>query len=166
MRVNVIGTTASGKSTFARKLAEVSDAPYVEMDAIYWGADWHEPSDGEFFSKLESSISSSSWILDGNYSRTLHIKWKEVQTIIWLDYSFSRTIYQSISRALKRIYFKTELWPNTGNIETLSKMFSKDSIILWCLKNYWKNKRQFKSLMNKPIYSHIQFVRLTSHQHE
>lgn len=162
MKINVVGTTASGKSTFGRKLAESIDVPYVEMDVLFWGPNWHEPSDHEFFSKLESSISSASWVLDGNYSRTMHIKWKDVETVIWLDYSFIRTIYQSISRAFKRAYSKSELWPNTGNVETLAKMFSKDSIILWCLKNYWNNKRKYENLMSNPNYSHIRFVQITS----
>lgn len=160
MKINVIGTTASGKSTFGKELAAKIDVPFIEMDAVFWGANWHEPTDSEFFRDLESAMASPSWVLDGNYTRATPIKWKNVDTVIWLDYSFPRTMLQSLSRAIKRASLKTELWPNTGNYETFSRMFSKDSIVLWCLKNYAKNRKRYKKVLSNPDYSHIQFVHL------
>ena len=162
MKINVVGTTASGKSTFGRKLAKTINAPFVEMDTIFWGPNWREPSDTEFFKDLEEALSSSTWVLDGNYTRTTHIKWREIDTVIWLDYKFPRTICQSLFRAIKRAYSKTELWPNTGNYETFGKMFSRDSIVWWCIKNYSKNREKYKGIMSNSKYSHIQFIHLRS----
>ncbi|POB78817.1 adenylate kinase, partial [Vibrio vulnificus] len=39
---------------------------------------------------------------------------------------------------------------------------SKDSIILWTLKTYSKNRSRYTELLNDPKYSHIKFVRITS----
>ena len=39
-RINVVGTSCSGKSTLARALAERLNAPYIELDAIFWDRDW------------------------------------------------------------------------------------------------------------------------------
>lgn len=164
MKINIVGTTGSGKSTFGRKLAEAKGIPFIEMDRIFWGPDWYEPSDTEFFKKLETAISSSCWVLDGNYTRTTHIKWKHVDTVIWLDYSFRKTFLQSVSRAIKRSYNKTELWPDTGNYETFGKMFSADSIIWWCVKNYSKNRKKYIRVMRNPDYSDIRFIHLRSPQ--
>lgn len=164
MKINVIGTTASGKSTFGRELATKIDVPYIEMDAVFWGPNWQQPSDNVFFENLESAISSPHWVLDGNYSRTTDIKWKNIDTVIWLDYSFARTLYQSVSRAINRAYLKTELWPNTGNYESFGRMISKDSIIWWCIKNYSKNRKRYLKVMNNPDYSHIEFVHLRTPQ--
>jgi adenylate kinase family enzyme len=36
----VVGTTGSGKSTMAGRLAERLSIPHVELDAIYWGPNW------------------------------------------------------------------------------------------------------------------------------
>jgi len=160
MKINIVGSSASGKSTFGRKLAQTINIPFIEMDAIFWGPDWHEPSDMEFFKNLKNALSPPNWVLDGNYTRTTHIKWKEVDTVIWLDYSFQRTIYQSISRAITRAFLKTELWPNTGNYETFGRMFSRDSIVWWCIKNYSKNRQKYFKAMNNPKYAHIEFIRL------
>jgi len=132
------------------------------MDEVFWGADWREPADAEFFPKLEAALSDKSWVLDGNYTRTIPIKWNDVDMVIWLDYSFSRTLYQSLTRAISRSYTKRELWPNTGNHETFRKMFSKDSIVLWMIRGYSRNRSKYLKAMSNTSFSHIEFLQLTS----
>lgn len=51
-RINVVGTSGSGKSTFSQMLAETLEYPHLEMDAIYWKPNWQESSDDEFFTNL------------------------------------------------------------------------------------------------------------------
>jgi hypothetical protein len=48
------------------------------MDAVFWGPNWHWPGDEEFFTKLKNELSRDAWILDGNYTRTIPIKWENV----------------------------------------------------------------------------------------
>lgn len=162
-RINVIGTSGSGKSTISRMLASKLNYLYLEMDAIFWKPHWQESSDEEFFANLTDKLSGEHWVLDGNYSRTAKIKWDRVDTIVWIDYSFSRTLFQAVKRALVRIMTQQELWENTGNTESFRKsFFSKDSIILWTLRGYAKNRVRYTKLLNDPKYSHIKFVRITS----
>lgn len=162
-RVNIIGSSGSGKSTFSKRLSSVLKIPCIEMDAVFWGPDWSYPSDEEFFRKIENLLDQECWILDGNYTRTTPIKWKRVQTVIWIDYSFPRTIFQSVKRATKRAFTKNEIWPGTGNRETFRKsFFSKESIILWSLKNYGKIKTRYRKTFSDSHYSHIQFIRISS----
>ncbi|MBF4270088.1 adenylate kinase [Vibrio anguillarum] len=162
-RINVIGTSGSGKSTFSRQLANKLKYPYLEMDAIFWKPSWQESTDEEFFANLTESLSGEQWVLDGNYNRTAGIKWARADTIIWVDYSFPRTLFQAVKRALTRIVTKQELWGKAGNVESFKKSFlSKDSIILWTLKTYKTNRIRYKELLNDPRYSHINFVRVTS----
>ncbi|HBC3480974.1 TPA: adenylate kinase [Vibrio parahaemolyticus] len=164
-RINVIGTSGSGKSTFSRMLASELKYPYLEMDALFWKPNWQESSDEEFFANLADRLSDEQWVLDGNYNRTAEIKWSRVDTIVWVDYSFVRTLFQAVKRALVRIVTKQELWGKTGNVESFRKSFlSKDSIILWTLKTYSKNRARYTELLNDPKYSHIKFVRITSPQ--
>src|SRR5215510_10069151 len=70
-RINVVGTSGSGKSTFARELAELLNLPCYEMDQLFWKSDWHESSDNELFRKVHEVTSRSRWVLDGNYTRTI-----------------------------------------------------------------------------------------------
>ena len=52
-RINVVGNSGVGKSTFARQLADIKGIPYVQMDQLFWNADWQESTDEAFFSKLQ-----------------------------------------------------------------------------------------------------------------
>lgn len=103
------------------------------------------------------------WVLDGNYSRTLAIKWQQVQLVIWLDPSFVRTVVRVTSRTVRRALTGEELWPGTGNRESLREAFlSKKSIIWWAITTHRRNRKKYSSLMSSPAYSHIRFIRLTS----
>lgn len=78
-------------------------------------------------------------MLDGNYSRTQPIKWREVDYILWLDYGFGRTLWQAVRRACRRAASKRELWPGTGNRESFRRsFFSRESIVLWTVRTYAK----------------------------
>ncbi len=161
--INVVGTSSSGKSIFSRALAAKLNIQYIEMDALFWQPNWVESDNKEFLVKIEAAISNDGWVLDGNYSRTSSLKWAKVNTIIWLDYSFSRTIFQAFKRAIQRIISKQEIWPNTGNVESFKQTFlSRKSIILWTLQNYHSNRKKYFAIMESEKYSDIDFVRLSS----
>lgn len=162
MRINVIGTSGSGKTTFGRELASVLQIPFIELDAIFWGPDWSEPDDSELFPKLSTALASDSWVLDGNYSRTLEIKWERVDSVIWLDFSFPRTVAQAIKRAVSRIISQEELWPGTGNRESLKMLFSRDSIVIWTIKTYSRRKKKIQGYASSGQYRSIIFHRIRS----
>ncbi|MDX6914385.1 adenylate kinase [Pectobacterium carotovorum] len=163
MRVNIIGTSGSGKSTLARRLSEKLAIPYVEMDALFWLKDWQERTDVDFFHCLESALEPDSWVLDGNYNRTRDIKWRNVDVVIWVDYSFSRTLLQAVRRASLRAWRKEELWSGTGNKESFLRSFlSRDSIILWTIKTYSRNRKRYLADLADPCYRHIRFITLRS----
>ena len=104
-RINVVGSSGSGKSTFSRKLSAILSIPHIEMDAIFWQPNWQESDDNTFFSKLSAEIAPfSNWVLDGNYTRSIPIKWEKVDLVIWLDHSFIRTVFQAIRRAISRAW--------------------------------------------------------------
>jgi adenylate kinase family enzyme len=162
-KVNVVGTSGSGKTTFARRLAEILNIPHVEMDELFWGPNWTQPGDAELFSRLKLEICKPSWILDGNYTRTIPIKWPEGDSIIWLDIPFLTTLTRVTRRAIDRIISKRELWPGTGNRETFRGCFcSRDSVILWSIRTHAHNRRKYLRLMQDKKYAHIKFVRLRS----
>lgn len=163
-RINVIGASGSGKSTFARRLSQISNFPYIEMDKLFWGPNWQWPSDDEFFAKVKNAVANPQWILDGNYTRTLFMKWEKVDLVIWLDLPFAQTLFQAIRRAITRVWTQQELWEGTGNRESFKKsFFSKDSIILWTIKTHGPVRQKYQSYMQDPKFQHIRFIRLRSH---
>ncbi len=161
-KINVIGTSGSGKSTIAKELSKRLNYPYIEMDAVFWGKNWSEPPDEIFFKNLRQALERESWVLDGNYTRSMPIKWQKVDTVVWVDYNFARTLYQAVSRAINRIITQKELWPGTGNRESFKMLFSKDSIVLWTIKTYHKNRIKYLKAMKDEQYKHIHFIHLRS----
>jgi adenylate kinase family enzyme len=164
MKINVIGTSGSGKTTFGRQLAEILRIPFLEMDALFWGPNWSAPEDEVLFKKVAAALEGDSWVLDGNYTRTIPIKWDQVNIVIWLDFSFIRTLMQAINRAVKRVISQEELWPGTGNRETVRKLFSRQSIVLWTIQTHHRNKIRNARWMGEEKFAHIHFIRLKSPQ--
>lgn len=164
MKINVVGSSGSGKSTLSKQLSHALGVPYIQLDQLFWRANWQGTPDDEFFVALEAALSAApgGWVLDGNFNRTRDIKWREVDMIIWLDYGFWRVFRQSLCRAIARIISRKELWPGTGNRESFRKTFmSRDSIFWWMLTNWRSNQRRYFADLIDARYRHIRIVRLT-----
>ena len=163
-RINVVGTSGSGKTTFARRLAATLDLPYYEMDQLFWKSGWREPTDEEFLPRIEEIARQPRWVLDGNYStRTLAIKWKHAQQVIWLDSPLLRTVYRVTARTIRRSFTREELWPGSGNRESLLQAFFSPKSVIWlAMRHHPRNRARFPKLMASPDYAHISFVRLRS----
>jgi len=85
-KILVIGSPGSGKSTLARKISEILNLPCVYLDRLFWKPNWIETSKEEFDILLINELKKDCWIIDGNYNRTLPLRLKYADTVIWLDY--------------------------------------------------------------------------------
>ena len=84
-RILVIGSPGSGKSTFARELAKMTDLPLFYLDMIYHNADHTTISKEEFDEKLQAVLMKDSWIIDGNYLRTMKMRLDRCDTVFFFD---------------------------------------------------------------------------------
>lgn len=159
-RINIIGTSGCGKSTISKKLAKLLNYEYIEMDRMFWGPNWKESNYDSFLKKLEKELKKEKWILDGNYKKTIPLKWKYTDLVIWLDYSFLRNFIQSFIRAVKRLIIREVLWSSSGNKETFKSFFSKESIVFHMVKNYYINKKKYNNYTKDSSFSHIKFIKL------
>lgn len=64
-RIAILGNAAGGKSTLARHLSKVRNIPHVEIDALYWRADWSVAPADEYNHDHDAAIARESWIIDG-----------------------------------------------------------------------------------------------------
>ena len=85
-RIVIIGCPGSGKSTLARALGEKLNLTVVHLDRLWWTTGWKNVSMEEFDARLEKALALGSWIIDGNYSRTMDARLAKCDTIIWLDF--------------------------------------------------------------------------------
>src|SRR4051794_9102256 len=118
MRVSIVGTSGSGKSTFGRTLADRIGAPFVELDSIYHQANWTPLPDDEFQARVRELVDGDSWVVDGNYSSVvLPIVFTRATTVVWLDYARPVVMARVIRRSASRAFVNRELW--NGNREDI-----------------------------------------------
>lgn len=161
-RISVVGTSGSGKTTFARQLADKSGLLHVELDAIHWLPNWEELPRDEFRRRVEAALSGNSWTVDGNYSKVRDIVWGRADTVVWLDYPLHIVLWRVFWRIIRRAVTRENLW-GTGNRETLFRhFFTRDSLLWWVLKTYRRRKREYPALLALPEYAHLRLVRLRS----
>ena len=85
-KIIVLGCPGSGKSTFSRRLSEITHLPLFPLDAIWWKADRTHITRDEFDSQLAAILRGGQWILDGDYSRTYEVRFRACDTVIFLDF--------------------------------------------------------------------------------
>lgn len=86
-RVIIVGCPGSGKSTLARKLHARTGLPLYCLDNVWWKADRTHITRDEFDNRLRTIMQGERWIIEGNYSRTLEMRFLACDTVIFLDYS-------------------------------------------------------------------------------
>ena len=149
-KIIVIGCPGSGKTTFAEKLRDKTGLPLFYLDAI-----WHKPdrthiSRDEFDSRLSEIFALDSWIIDGNYSRTVEARLSSCDTVFLFDLPTEVCLEGATSRLGKGRYdmpwIDTELDPNLK--KEIEEFRSKNLPTIYALIDKYKDGRSvviFKS---------------------
>jgi adenylate kinase family enzyme len=156
-RVVVVGTSGSGKSTFARRLAERLRTRCVELDALYWGPEWTPRID--FEQQVLHAVQEPRWVIDGNYALVRDLVWRRSTAIVWLDYSFFRVFSQAFRRTARRVVLRERLYGD--NRETFYGTFFDIDSPLWLVaRTHSRRRREYSLLLDRPEYIDVTVVRL------
>jgi len=159
-RVNVKGTSGSGKTTFAQELARRLDLPFVELDALHHGPDWYQPTAEEFQVTVREAMAHlpDGWVIDGNYEGKLgETVVGPADTIVWLDLPLALKLRRLWRRTTARLRDDVELW--SGNRESWRGAFwGRDSLFWWMLKTHFQQRRDWPARYGRDP----RFVRLRS----
>lgn len=161
MKIQVVGTSCSGKSTFAKKLSELLEIPYVELDALHWGANWEKAETQVFQTRIINALSTSSWVVDGSYGRKVgDTISSRINQIIWIDIGLPIILFRFLKRSFRRWWTQELLWG--GCRESLkNSVFQKNSLLIWILNNHAPSRKKYLSLMANPPPG-VSIVRLES----
>jgi len=144
-RVNVKGTSGSGKTTFAQELAKRLEVPYVELDALHHGPNWTEASAEEFRARVREAMAAApeGWVIDGNYEVKLgDTVIVAADTIVWLDLPLGLKLRRVARRTHERIRDDVELW--NGNKETWrNALWGRESLFAWLIRGHLRHRRDW-----------------------
>ena len=120
-RVVILGPGASGKSTLARQLGELTGLPVIELDKVFWrpGLVAMPPDEWRVAQAALLEPRGGGWILDGDLGPydAIEVRLRAADTVIFLHFSFVRCAW----RALRRSRERRDFW-------------------LWLLRYRWKSR--------------------------
>jgi len=162
-RISVVGTSGSGKTTVARRIAGRLALPHVELDALYHQPGWTTLPTEEFVARVDVATDGPGWVVDGNYREVSDHGpvWAKADTIVWLDPTDARLMRQVVARTLRRWVTREELW--NGNREPLTGPFRWDpeqSIIRWAWTRRGPTRERYGAAMADERWAHVRWVRL------
>ena len=97
-RIIVIGSPGAGKSTFARKLKDKTGLPLYYLDRIFHKPDKTTVTREEFDHRLQAILQTENWIIDGNYQRTLPVRFEACTDVFFLDFPLDQCLEGAASR--------------------------------------------------------------------
>lgn len=100
MKIAILGLSGSGKSTLAKQLGSFYHAPVLHLDAVHFLPGWVERVPGEEEQLVTSFLDThSSWVMDGNYTKTCYVRrLEEADQIIVLAFNRFLCLWRVIRR--------------------------------------------------------------------
>ena len=106
-RVVILGPGASGKSTVAIHLSEITGLPVIELDKLFWRPGLVATPRDQWLKVQERLVGGNGWIIDGDLGPydAVEVRLHAADTIIFLDFSLLRCAWRAIRRSRERADF-------------------------------------------------------------
>ena len=129
-KVAVFGNAGGGKSTLARRLADMTGLPLYSVDNIQYTAAGEVPRD-EYLKAHAQLLALDAWIIDGYGCRkTAWERFASADTLVYVDLPLA-THFSWITKRLFKGMFKTpEGWPEGSPM--ISSTISSYRVLLPC----------------------------------
>ncbi len=84
-RIIIVGNNGSGKSFLSKDLSVITGLPLIHLDVEFWRPNWEQPPREEWIKKQMELTSKVKWIIEGNHTDTMELRFKAADLIIFLD---------------------------------------------------------------------------------
>jgi adenylate kinase family enzyme len=150
-RIKIFGRPGSGKSTFANSLAHSLNIPIYHLDKHFFTSGWIERDYSEFLNIQKNIVNGNTWIVDGNSTRSLEMRWSKADLILY--FNFPKMI--CYFRILKRFFQPNKTFDDraTGCDETIRISLLK---YIWTFEQRVKEQiTTFKAKYPKAVFQEI-----------
>lgn len=106
-RIMIVGNNGSGKSYLSKELATITGLPLIHLDLEFWRPNWEQPPKEEWIRRQAELISREQWIIEGNHTGTMGMRFEAADLMIFLD--VNRLV--CLAGILKRNGKKRSDWP-------------------------------------------------------
>lgn len=157
-RILVAGVSGVGKTTTARRIADVLGVPHTEIDALFHGPDW-EPR-ATFVDDVDRFTSEPAWVTEWMYAPVRELLVERADTLVWVDLPTRVALWRLLRRTLRRRLRRLELW--NGNVEpSLWTFFTdREHILRWGISTRNKFRERVPPLERSA--PHLRIVHLRS----
>jgi adenylate kinase family enzyme len=106
-RVVILGRGASGKSTLAVRLGEISKLPVIHLDKLFWQPGLVALPRDPWVAVQRQLIRGEAWIMEGDLGPydAVEVRLAAADTVIMLDFSLPRCAWRAIRRSRERADF-------------------------------------------------------------
>jgi adenylate kinase family enzyme len=106
-RVVILGPGASGKSTLAARLGEITRLPVIELDKVFWQPGLVPTPRERWVEAQRGLVEGDGWIMDGDLGPhdVVEVRLRAADTVIFLDFSLARCAWRAAQRARERSDF-------------------------------------------------------------
>jgi adenylate kinase family enzyme len=157
-RVLVAGTSGSGKTTVAARLAGLLRVPHVEIDSLYHGPSWTRRA--SFEDDVRRFSAGPCWVTEWQYDSVRAELADRADLLIWLDLPRVTVMRQVVRRTVVRRLRRQRLW--NGNVEPpLRTVFTDpEHIVRWAWRTHGRTPMRVAELSARR--SELPIVRLRS----
>jgi adenylate kinase family enzyme len=151
----IFGRPGSGKTIFAFELSQKLKLPLDHIDKYFYTSNWVERDYEEFLNIQKELVSKDHWIIDGNATRSLEMRYKRANIVIYFCYPRFKSLFNIIKR---KFFYKKNININDradGCHETIRWSLIK---YIWTFENRVKDKIKELNLQ----YPEVKFYKITN----
>lgn len=148
-RVLFHGVTGSGKTSAAHAYARATGLPVFSADDdLGWLPGWASRPPGDQVRLAAEIAAQDRWVLDSAYSTWRHLVLPRAELVVFLDYPRWLSLGRLLRRTVLRVMSKEPVC--NGNTETLRRVLSADSIVLWHVATFRRKRVDIAEIRADP----------------
>jgi len=128
MKIAVVGYSASGKSTFSKRLSKHYNIPVLHIDTIYFSKEMVVNDKKISEQKIYDFMKQDQWIIDGTYRYLANERYDEAEQLFIFDFNRFKCLYGVLKRYVTYRHQQRDTMAE-GNPEKIDFGFIK--WILW-----------------------------------